>query len=452
MPAALAADPIRAHAPSNLRAILSRPGFRHLFAVRLTSQLGDGWFQAGLAGSLLFSPEKNATPLAIATAFLILLVPYSAIGPFVGVFLDRWSRRSVLFFANVARAVLVLPTALLIWQSRPSSFFVMLALAIIAINRFVLAGLSAAQPHVVTPAQLVTANSVATTLGAVAFSIGLGSATLCLHFAGAADHPYAVVAATGAIAYAVSAVIAVVSFAIDELGPDDHERATGSIGGAVVATFWGMIEGLRHLARRPGAAAAMTVQAGHRLLYGVLALATILLYRNYFNAGGSLTSSLTGLGQVIVAGGVGTLLASFVTPPVTRRIGGWRWVAGLMAGLAVLVPVLALPFISMLLLAAVLLTSLASQSTKIVVDTALQLECADEFRGRVFSCNDTAFNVSFVLGLFIGALALPDDGHAPLALLGVGAGYAILAGWYGRVAGRNARRSGDDIQVAAHTG
>ena len=43
--------------------------------------------------------------------------------------------------------------------------FVLLALAVIAINRFFLAGLSAAQPHVVDDARLVTANSLATTLG-----------------------------------------------------------------------------------------------------------------------------------------------------------------------------------------------------------------------------------------------------------------------------------------------
>ncbi len=77
----------------NLRAILAQQGFRRLLAVRLSSQLGDGWFQAGLASSVFFNPEKAASPVAIAMAFAVLLVPYSTLGPFVGVFLDRWSRR-----------------------------------------------------------------------------------------------------------------------------------------------------------------------------------------------------------------------------------------------------------------------------------------------------------------------------------------------------------------------
>ena len=43
-----------------------RRGFRRLLAVRLISQLGDGWFQAGLASSVLFNPEQAASPVAIA--------------------------------------------------------------------------------------------------------------------------------------------------------------------------------------------------------------------------------------------------------------------------------------------------------------------------------------------------------------------------------------------------
>jgi len=58
----------------NVRAILGRRGFRQLLAVRLSSQLGDGWFQAGLAGSVFFNPERAPSPLAIATAFAVLLV------------------------------------------------------------------------------------------------------------------------------------------------------------------------------------------------------------------------------------------------------------------------------------------------------------------------------------------------------------------------------------------
>lgn len=70
------------------------PGLGRLLAVRLTSQLTDGVFQAALIGGVLFNPERHADPLAAALGFAVLLVPYSVIGPFAGALLDRWDRRS----------------------------------------------------------------------------------------------------------------------------------------------------------------------------------------------------------------------------------------------------------------------------------------------------------------------------------------------------------------------
>jgi hypothetical protein len=435
----------------NLRAVLRRAGMRRLLGVRLTSQLGDGWFQAGLAGSVLFNPQKGAGPVEIAMAFAILLLPYSLVSPYAGVFLDRWSRRSVLVLSNGVRAALVVPSVALIWQGREGAAFTLLALAIIAINRFFLSGLSAAQPHVVDRPRLVTANSLSTTLGTVCYTLGLGSALAVSRAIGTGFHGYAAVAGVAIALYSVSAVLARVFFDRDALGPDDAERATCGWYAEVGRTTRGMVEGVRHLAGRRGAALLVLAQAAHRALYGLLALATLLLYRNYFTTGDNYSSSLSGLGQVAVAGAAGAFVASLITPSITRRVGGWRFVAGLFALLAVAVPALGLPFQRPLLVLAVFLIAVVSQGTKIVVDTALQVEADDDFRGRVFSVNDTAFNLAFVAGLFVGALTLPETGHSAIALLGVGGGYAALASWYAHVGGRQARLRGDDIQVRAST-
>jgi MFS family permease len=446
MPAALA-ESSGMTATGNVRAILRRSGFRRLLAVRLTSQLGDGWFQAGLAGSVFFNPEKAADALAIATAFAVLLLPYSLVGPYAGVFLDRWSRRNVLMIANASRALLVVPGALMIWHRNEGLGFVLMALAVIAINRFFLSGLSAAQPHVVDAPRLVTANALATTLGTCVFALGLGTAAVVSRVIGTGFHQYALVSSAAIVAYGLSAVLAMLCFGAAALGPDDTERGRGAITSAVAETAQGMVAGIRHLVGHRGAALLVYAQAAHRMLYGVLALMVLLLYRNYFVAGPKFTSSLTGLGQIAVAGACGTLLASAITPPLARRIGGWRWVTALLFGLAVLIPALGAWFIKPLLLAAVLFIAIGSQGIKIVTDTALQLESADDFRGRVFSVNDTAYNLSFVGGLFLGVWVLPENGHSSAALITVGVAYAVVAASYSRLAGRNAARVGDDIQI-----
>jgi MFS family permease len=435
MQAALEPHPTAAMPHGNLRAIFAGQGFRRLLSVRLSSQIGDGWFQAGLASSVFFNPEKAASPVAIAMAFAVLLVPYSTLGPFVGVFLDRWSRRTTLFVANAARAFLVLPAALFVWNGDEGPAFVVTALAIIALNRFFLSGISAAQPHVVEQERLVTANSFATTFGTVIYSAGIGSAGMIFHLTGTGYHPYAVVSAASAVAYGFSAGLTLLSFRADALGPDDARRATGSVASAIVDTTRGMIAGIRHLAQRPTAASLLVVQAAHRGLYGIMAITLLLLYRNYYNVGNAAASMMA---LLPVAGGAaaGSFLSAIITPPITRRIGGWRWVAIMMGSLAVLVPVLGLPYVPFLTACAAFVVSMVTQGTKIVTDTALQVEIEDDYRGRVFSVNDTAFNLLFVLGLVVGALILPEDGHAPLVMASLGIGYATVAAWYGMVAAR----------------
>src|SRR3954470_14921015 len=134
-------------------------------AVRLTGQLCDGLFQGALFSAVFFNPERATSAGEAAGAFAALLLPYSVIGPFAGVFLDRWRRQRVLVVANLARAAVLGVFALLLAAQGPTSpLVVALALGVVSANRFILSGLSAALPHVVAAERLVTANSVSTTL------------------------------------------------------------------------------------------------------------------------------------------------------------------------------------------------------------------------------------------------------------------------------------------------
>ena len=92
----------------------SLPEFSRLLELRAASQFGDGLFQAGLAGALLFNPDRAAGPWAIVAAFAVLFLPYSVLGPFAGALLDRWDRRLVFVGANLGRLVLMLGIAALL--------------------------------------------------------------------------------------------------------------------------------------------------------------------------------------------------------------------------------------------------------------------------------------------------------------------------------------------------
>ncbi|WP_432982571.1 MFS transporter [Dactylosporangium sp. CA-233914] len=438
---------LAAHAQTHfVRAVLRQRGFRWLVAVRVVAQIGDGLFQGALAGSVLFNPEKRAGGLAIAAGFAILLLPYSLVGPYVGVFLDRWRRRSIISVGNLVRTLLVLPIAFYIWRGEHSPVPFLLALIVIGLNRFFLAGLSAATPHVVPDRGLVTANSFAGTLGSLSFSLGIGAgATLIKTVLATSFHGYALVAGLAGFFYLASALLGRASFGPDELGPDDADRRGGSILTALRETSLGTVAGVRHLAARRGAAFLVLAQATFRLLYGVILLACLLLFRTVFNHGDDPTGSFGTIANAFLAGGVGMVIASFVTPALSRRIGGWRWVTAVLIATGAAILGFGLPFDPVLLLGAVFVTNLAAQAIKIVTDTALQHECADEFRGRVFSINDTAFNVTLVAGMYLGALTLPDTGRSAAVLGTVALGYVLAGVGYAALGGRWARRVGDDI-------
>ncbi|HQR80624.1 MAG TPA: MFS transporter, partial [Actinomycetota bacterium] len=148
-----------------LKAALGSPLYRRLLAIRLTGQAGDGMLQAALATFVLFSPERQANAAAIAAAFAILALPYSFIGPFTGVLLDRWRRQRVLFWGNLARAASMIPVIHFTASGDSGVGLGVSVLAAIGINRFILAGLSAAVPLTVPESSLTTANAIAPTAG-----------------------------------------------------------------------------------------------------------------------------------------------------------------------------------------------------------------------------------------------------------------------------------------------
>jgi MFS family permease len=410
----------------NLRVLLTGRRFRRLLAARLTSQFSDGLFSGALAGSILFNPDQHTDPVAIATGFAVLLLPYSVLGPFVGVFLDRWLRRNVISYANVLRCALALPAAALLFTGHSNALFILLALLVIGINRFILAGHSAAMPHVVDEPRLITANAVSPTLGTVCTSAALGVSALLQVLAGGGTAGYGLLATAAALGYLIAGVLAGLFFHGRELGPDASTPAGGSIPAELYTVLRGMIAGARHLLGHAASTAVLTAQSAYRILYGVLTVAALLLYRNYFVTGTDYTHSIAGLAEVVIAGGIGSFLGAVITPPAARRLGDRNWITLLLASAGLVVVVLGPPFRELLLVVAVFAINIASQGTKIVVDTTLQRESADEFRGRVFSVNDTTYNICFVVGLFLGAALLPPDGHSLTAVVVVGVGYALV--------------------------
>ncbi|WP_101253995.1 MFS transporter [Streptomyces barkulensis] len=437
----------------DLRVLLRFSGFRRLLAVRLLSQSADGVFQVALAAYVVFSPEQQTSPAAIASAMAVLLLPYSLLGPFAGVLLDRWQRRQVLLFGNLLRAVLATATAALVLTSAPVWLFYLAALSVTAVNRFVLAGLSAALPHVVDGERLVMANSLSPTAGTLAATAGGGLAFLVRIPAPDGPGADAMVVALGAGLYLLGA-LASLRIGRGTLGPDTIIRARLSIALADVAH--GLVAGLRHLGERRRAAQSLASMAVLRFCYGALTVMVLMLSRYAWDGGGGggsgdgggLLGGMALLGLAVGVSGLGFFTAAVITPWAVQRVGRFGWIALCAAGAAVLVPALALPFRPVPVLGAAFVVGLATQGAKITTDTVVQSSVDDVYRGRVFSLYDMLFNVAFVGAAGVAALMLLPDGRSPALVMTVTALYAAVAVAVFHVKRRNGHRDENSDTVS----
>ena len=84
---------------SRARRAVRSGDFRALLAARLVSTVGDGLFQAALVASIVFAPQGQSTVAGFAIATLVVVLPFSIVGPFAGVLIDRWPRRRILLLA-----------------------------------------------------------------------------------------------------------------------------------------------------------------------------------------------------------------------------------------------------------------------------------------------------------------------------------------------------------------
>ncbi|MEU0945896.1 MFS transporter [Streptomyces canus] len=406
----------------DLRVLLRFVDFRRLLCVRLLSQGADGVFQIALAAYVVFSPEKQTSATAIASAMAVLLLPYSLVGPFAGALLDRWRRRQVFLYGNLVRTLLAAATAVLMLSNVPDWLFYVSALCVTAVNRFVLSGLSAALPRVVDEERLVLANSLSPTAGTLAATAGGGLAFVVRLLVADSD---AAVVLLGAALYLCGA-LAALRISPELLGPD-RELIQPRLDAALAGTARDLAAGVRHLAApaRRSAAQALGAMSVMRFCYGAL-LVTVLMLCRY-----ALTSDpddgLALLGLALGISGAGFFVAAVITPWAAGKLGPRRWIVACAATAAVLEPVLGLPFTTAPMLIAAFVLGLITQGAKIATDTIVQSSVDDGFRGRIFSVYDVLFNIAFVGAAAVAALILPPDGRSAPLVVGVAVLYAAIA-------------------------
>jgi MFS family permease len=401
------------------REALRSDDFRRLFAIRLITQSGDGLFQAALISSIVFNPEEQNTIFGFAIATLIVSLPFSIIGPFTGVFIDRWSRRKILVVAPWLRAAAVW-LVLFEPKAAPVLFFGG-ALWVLSVNRFYLATAVAVVPRLVPTQDLLIANSMTTVGGTVALLLGVFVGGWIADLVG--DVP---VIAIAGVEWLVASLVA--TRIRSPLLP--HHVPEAPVRDEIRRVAREFADGITLLARTPRALGPITSITLDQMGQGIVLVLSLFVFRHRFGEGVGSFSNLIG------AGGLGVLLGILTVGKLEERFPKERIVArAFFAGGVVLIAV-ATYITGWSVLVASFAVGLTFAWKKIPVDTMVQEAIPDGYRGRVFAVYDVAYNLSRVAAAFL-AIPLQNAFGEAWAVAIVGVVFIlwspVLPRWIGRI-------------------
>jgi MFS family permease len=389
---------------------------------------------------LLFDrPGKNPA-LTLTALVAVTLIPFSAIVPFVGVFIDRWDRRKILTFTPGIRAVLAALLPLTITEGHSNPAFFAIALVVLSANRLFLATTSAVVPRLVPPDDLLVANSVASTGGSLATVTGLGIGALV-----AARIEGGGATLVVAIGFAAAAWLA-------RRIPAGNRpmRQRPPLLGALAEVFRDLADGLGRIGRAARVRYALSAVAVGQALVGMMTGATAVAFIKGLRLGVGAVSTL--LGAIGIGLGVGVA----AVPLVARRVREDFIVpmAFLIGAVGTLMTGGSLS--RGRLTAAGVVVGLSYAFAKIPVDTIVQEEMPDLYRGRAFAVYDMIFNVARVGGTGLAAFAVASGARPGTIVLAGGFCYvfcsASLFVWARRIEGMRLRKGKQATRGDARAG
>jgi MFS family permease len=401
-PQAMAGMPVGPGAePSSARGVLTNPRFMALFLSQILTQVGGNMVLYGLTIQVF-----NLTGSTTSTAFLLLtfLVPAVVFGAIAGVFVDRYDRRKILIWTNLARGGLFV--ALVFFDTNLLAIYIITAV-VATLTTFFAPAETAMIPLVVKRSDLMTANGL--------FVLGL-QASFALGFAVLGPLVLAVTGVNALIVivagtYLLAGVMCWTLPAAPSVMRDIASDAVRQVGVAIRATLSQLKDGLVYIKDHNNIFWALTYLTITSSLIGVLGV----LGPAFAVEALGLTSSdfwmlVLPLGIGLVLGiGILNLFGKFVARKRLIEIG----LVSLGLSLLILGAAqgLGLPSDGLLSLrnVSVLVAFTAGISYAFVAvpaQTALQEELPEDVRGRVFGVLNTLVSLaSFVPIIVAGPIA-----------------------------------------------
>lgn len=349
----------------------------------MLSVIGDFFLFIALP---FFVYERTGSVLATGAMFAVETLPRLLFGSVAGVFVDRWDRKRTMVFADLSRAMVLLPL-LVVATGGPLALVYAVAFAEASVSMFFLPAKSAAIPNLVAEQDLTAANSLNSIAEEVPTLVGplLGGALL------------GVVGLSGLVlldiaTYLVSALL-ISRISAPTAPPDDEPHVTPEVAvSAWASALKEWLGGLRLVGRERNVAVLFGIISVAHVGEGAVAVLLIIFFMDALGGGAQEFS------YFVAAYGVGGILSGLLLGWSSRVIDETRLFSlSLIANGLLLLAM----FNARLLPVIVALAVLAGMTVIgwfVASQTLLQQWVPDRYRGRVFGAYEATQALMMLVG------------------------------------------------------
>jgi len=388
------------------RDVARSPSYFPLWLSQLVSSFGDTLHYIAL---VILVYQMTGQGVAVALLVAAEVIPVLLLGSVAGVVIDRFSRRTVLIGADVARAVLVFS---LVWPQGAWHAY-LVAAGIAAGNTFFNPTVQAVIPAITTEDQRLAANSVSWSTGRLVQILASAIAAGLIASIGT-EAAFTLNAAS----FAVSALL-IVRLAI----PSHAGQVGAGTTRGLRRNFAEARDGFRFAQRDRLVSRLLIVQSIASFATGATGAMLIVLSERHLELPPSNFAWLVG------AIGAGALLGPLIPNTLARdyRDARWMFVPYIVRGVGdVLIAIFTPLPVALILL---VIYGLNTSTGMVVFSSTVQGAVPDRVRGRVFSLLDVSWNAMRLLSLAFGAVMVDVVGVR--ALYWCGGGLLALAGVLG---------------------
>jgi len=363
-----------------------------------------------LIGLIYQRAPGSAFELAKLMSFTI--IPVFLIGPVAGVYVDRWDRRQTMFICDFLKCLLVLSIPFFIYRTSLIPIYIIVFL-VFCLSRFYVPAKMSIIPDLVTPEDLLLANSLANITGMIAAILGFGIGGILVAMAGVKNSFYInglTFFASALLIFLITKTVTLKKGAIIEIGIEVLEVIRKSVVEEIKegAVYLFKLKEIRFI--------VVTLF----ILWSALGATYVIMIVFVQEALNTVTKDLGLLAMFL---GVGLFLGSLIYGRFGQKIKHFKVIfTSLIAG-GIMLPCFALllHYIGHFLMAAILsfLFGLIVSPIMIATNTLVHEVSESTMRGKVFSYLEVVMHLAFLLFMLISSL-LAESIERVWILVGVG--------------------------------